>query len=123
MLAATDPANPYGSALRWPKAATDAGTPQRVANARVVLWDGHLVGYLGRGGDSLSTFLAAAEPERGRQLAGLLSALKNLSRRGEVLYLSKVDGLDTQHAAIAPDLLAMGFVPSSKGFLLRANKD
>src|SRR5690606_41189225 len=54
-LAATDPANPYGAALPWPK--TD-GThrPGRKAGALVVLVDGALTLYVERGGKSTLTF-------------------------------------------------------------------
>ncbi len=45
VLAATDPANPYGASLPWPEGEP---RPQRAAGASVVLADGSLLGYLGR---------------------------------------------------------------------------
>ena len=45
-LAATDPANPYGAALPWPRCTVDAGSghrPGRKAGALVVMVDGALV--------------------------------------------------------------------------------
>ena len=52
VLAATDPANPYGAALPWPP--QDRGhRPGRKAGALVVLVDGALVLYVERGGKTL----------------------------------------------------------------------
>src|SRR5262249_49005456 len=58
VLAATDPANPYGAALPWPeRGALDAGhRPGRKAGAAVVLVDGRLVLYVERGGRTLLSY-------------------------------------------------------------------
>ena len=57
LLAATDPANPYGAALPWPATPDSVGhRPGRKAGAVVVLVNGELVMYLERGGRSLLTF-------------------------------------------------------------------
>ena len=70
VLAATDPAQPYGASLPWPES---AGRPGRTAGAHVVLADGALVAYLERGGRSLLTFPAAAEhPSWPDALVGLV---------------------------------------------------
>src|SRR5262249_43424115 len=86
VLAATDPANPYGASLPWPGArpqeADAEARPQRAAGAVVVLHDGALLGWLARSGESLVTFIggarvgegeAAAEADPGR--AGLARTL------------------------------------------------
>lgn len=52
VLAATDPANPYGAALPWPESG-----PTRSAGALVVLIDGLLAAHITRGGKSLTTFI------------------------------------------------------------------
>lgn len=82
LLAATDPANPYGAALSWPAIPSFAheGTvkhrPARKAGACVVLVDGAPVLYVERGAKTLLTFttdpilLEAAAPA----LARLVSA-------------------------------------------------
>ena len=44
MLAATDPANPYGTLLRWPAAPEEGSSLTRSVGARVVLVDGALAG-------------------------------------------------------------------------------
>jgi ATP-dependent Lhr-like helicase len=60
ILAATDPANPYGAVLPWP--ALPAGTTHRAARkagAIVVLVDGALVIYVERGGKTVLAFDAS----------------------------------------------------------------
>src|SRR5699024_7545413 len=49
VLAAADPANPYGAALPWPETG-----PSRAAGAMVVLADGVLLAHLTRGGRTLT---------------------------------------------------------------------
>lgn len=56
MLAAADPANPYGAALPWPTSGGEGARPGRKAGALVVLVDGELAWFLERGGRSLLTF-------------------------------------------------------------------
>lgn len=52
VLAAADPANPYGAALPWP-----VQGPSRSAGAMVVLIDGLLAAFLTRGGRRMTLFL------------------------------------------------------------------
>ena len=77
-LAATDPANPYGSVLRWPDlpvAEEDAETAPRVltraAYAEVILRNGQLVAWLRRGNPNILVFLPPEEPERSQAASGL----------------------------------------------------
>ena len=63
LLAAADPANPYGAALPWPRRGeTDRRPLQRAAGAYVVLVDGVATLYLERGGATLQTLPAADDP-------------------------------------------------------------
>ena len=117
ILAATDPANPYGAALRWPD--SKGGRPQRVADARVLLSRGQLLGYLGRTGQSLVTFLPECEPDRASAIDGLMACLKKLSGAGEVIYLTKVDGEPPSETPLREALIEAGFAPSAKGYQLR----
>jgi ATP-dependent Lhr-like helicase len=55
VLAAADPANPYGAAVAWPQSALSA-RPGRKAGALVVLVEGRLVAYVERGGASVLAF-------------------------------------------------------------------
>ncbi len=77
-LAAADPANPYGSVLRWPDlpvAEEDSESAPRVltraAYAEVILRNGQLVAWMRRGNPNLLVFLPAEEPERSQAAAGL----------------------------------------------------
>src|SRR5947207_4808130 len=87
--AATDPANPYGATLPWPRREGDGDArAQRSAGAQVVLHDGALVGWLGRGEHNLHTFLPAEEPARShaaRALARALAAQVDSGRRKALL--------------------------------------
>ncbi|HEX5827653.1 MAG TPA: DEAD/DEAH box helicase, partial [Candidatus Limnocylindrales bacterium] len=73
LLAASDPANPYGAALPWPRRDEGDRRPfQRAAGAYVVLVDGAAVLYLDRGGSSLQVLPDAGDPVA---LAAALGAL------------------------------------------------
>jgi ATP-dependent Lhr-like helicase len=126
IIAATDPANPYGAALPWPETPADGDAktarPQRAAGAHVVLLDGALVGYVGRTEKNLLTFLPESEPERthaAEALVGALAALVDDGRR-RTLLVSRVDGGDPERSPIGPKLGAAGFTPTSKGYFKRA---
>ena len=58
VLAAVDPAQPYGAALPWP----GTGRPQRVAGAYVVLRAGEPILYLERGGRGIQTLVSGGRP-------------------------------------------------------------
>ncbi|MGH2463487.1 MAG: Lhr family helicase, partial [Candidatus Limnocylindria bacterium] len=118
LLAATDPAQPYGAALAWPRRGEDDRRPfQRAAGAYVVLVDGAAAIYLDRGGASLQLFPAADEPE---VLRLAVSGLRALVADGRVrdLVVKKVDGEPVASAARRPDLLEAGFVPGYRGLML-----
>ena len=61
VLAATDPANPYGATLPWPKREDSSRRPSRVPGAFVVTVDAEPVLYVERGGKAL---LPLGEPAR-----------------------------------------------------------
>jgi ATP-dependent helicase Lhr and Lhr-like helicase len=119
LLAATDPANPYGAALAWP--ATTAGEghrPGRKAGSVVVLVDGDLVLYVERGGRTLLSF--SEDPET---LARAASALSERAATGDLgpLTLSRIDGLPAleAHGPLSDALLSVGFGPTPRGLRLR----
>jgi ATP-dependent Lhr-like helicase len=126
ILAATDPANPYGAALPWPEpraAADDAPTarPQRAAGAHVVLRDGALLGYIGRTEKDLHTFLTPDEPAHAHEAEALAAALASMvdGGRRRTLLLARIDGMDASASPFAPRLVAVGFSPTSKGYFKR----
>jgi ATP-dependent Lhr-like helicase len=120
VLAATDPANPYGATLPWPRADGESRA-QRAAGAQVVLHDGALLGWLGRGEHNLHTFLPAEEPEKSRSARALARALAELVDQGrrKALLIARVDGEDVNASPIAAALKEAGFTAGIKGYLKR----
>ncbi len=123
VLAAADPANPYGAALPWPAAGGEGARPGRKAGALVVLVDGALAWFLERGGRSLLTFTTdpAADHAAAMALADLVT-----SRRVASILVERIDGSPAlqPHAggresdALA-GLLEAGFARTPRGMRLR----
>ncbi len=119
VLASTDPANPYGAAVPWPKHGDPSlPRPQRVAGARVVLHDGQLIGYLGRAGQHLLTYLPPDEPQRSESARALAAGLVAEAAR-QPIQLHKIDGASFTVAPLAPVLRDAGFLSLSQGLLHR----
>jgi ATP-dependent helicase Lhr and Lhr-like helicase len=114
ILAATDPANPFGASLPWPES---GGRPARAAGAFVVLDQGHLVAYLERGGRSILTFPETAANQRWAE------ALTTLVKDGRLrsLEITRIDAVPTRESAHHPALLAAGFVGGYRGLIYRAH--
>lgn len=87
-LAATDPANPYGSLLGWP---TSAGRPRRAVGCKVITVDGLAVLYVEKGARKVLTFPAFADPEVAALAAAALVAMADRAK-GRMLQLGEVDG-------------------------------
>ncbi len=119
LLAAADPANPYGAAIPWPRRGDDDRRPlQRAAGASVVLVDGVAALYVDRGGGSLQVLPAADDPEVGAAAAGALRALAVEGRAREVV-ITRVDGQPVGASAFRELLIAAGFGPGYRGLILR----
>jgi ATP-dependent Lhr-like helicase len=125
VLAAVDPAQPYGAALPWPKReeSDPASHPQRrrparTAGAYVVLVGGDPVLYLERGGKALQTLVDADDA----RLDPALSALVDRVRAGQIkrLALEKVDGESAMTSPLAPALTALGFQEGPRRLTLSA---
>jgi ATP-dependent Lhr-like helicase len=121
VLAATDPANAWGALLDWPASRSEA-RPQRAAGTLVVLLDGALLGWMGRGDHPLITFLPEDEPDRSaaaRSLAlGLGKIVDGKARRA--LLVSTIDGVDAARSPFAPSFVGAGFVGTARGLLKSA---
>jgi ATP-dependent Lhr-like helicase len=118
VLAAADPAQPYGGALPWPRRDDDDRRPlPRAAGAYVVLVDGEPACYLERGGRSLQTLPALDRPGFAVLAFG---ALGRLVANGRLRNL-QVDRIDSEAAAASPfrpTLEAAGFRRGYRGWVL-----
>ena len=112
VLAATDPAQPYGAALAWPES---PGRPARTAGAHLVLADGMPLVVLERGGRSLATFEGAEFTD------AWIEAIIGLVKDGRLrkLEIANVDGVAVRETPWASRLEAAGFTSAYKGMLYR----
>ena len=127
VLAAADPANPYGAALPWPIRREEGGEstgpgarPGRKAGALVVLVDGELAWFLERGGRSLLTFTddPAANHAAATGLVDLVAA-----RRVASILVERVDGVPVLRpggpSPVVAALTDAGFARTPRGLRLR----
>lgn len=113
VLAATDPAQPYGSTLPWP---ITMGRPIRSAGAVVVLSNGEPLVWCDPKAYSLVVFDGASRNNSWAH--ALVSLVKNSRRRS--LEIRKVDGVEiSPDSHVVPALKAAGFVESYRGWVLR----
>ena len=122
MLAATDPAQPYGAALPWPDVPdVDADgdgvrlpRPSRSAGALVVLRDGAPVAFLDPRGRHVLAF-----DVDDLDWVGVLARRR---ARGRVrrLEIQRVNGVAVRSTPVASALEAAGFVPTPRGVVLRS---
>jgi ATP-dependent Lhr-like helicase len=126
LLAATDPANPWGATLPWPATSHQSPTrrPARMVDATVILVNGALAGWLGRGGRELWTWLPEDDAERAQQLRALATALASRARERTKagLLLGSIDGNPAREHLLARDLLGEGFVAGLQGMHLGAGR-
>ena len=128
VLAAADPANPYGAALSWPERSATAADgqpaaerpghrPGRKAGAVVILVDGELILYVERGGRTLLTF--SDEPDRLRRAADALALAVRDGALGR-LAVERADGGEVYSSPMARALTEAGFRPTVRGLRLAA---
>lgn len=115
VLAASDPANPYGAVLRWPER-EDGRRPARVPGASVVLIEGRLAAWLSRNDASLLLF---AEPAGGARAVAEALADVLQARRRTGLLLREIDGVHAPESPHAGAFVDIGFRPSAAGLLFR----
>jgi ATP-dependent Lhr-like helicase len=120
VLAAADPANPYGAALPWPERPGEvpgAHRPGRKAGALVVLRNGRLILYVERGGKTLLSWTSDLAI-----LGPAAAALARTARGGALgrLTVERADGTGVYGSPLAQALAAAGFRPTPRGLRLRA---
>ncbi len=116
VLAAADPAQPYGAALPWPKRA--GARAARVAGAHVVLLGGEAALYVERGG---RTLVPLREPEEA-WLREAFWALAGWVRAGHAkrLAVERFDGRPVAETEALPLLVEAGFLAGPRRAVLRA---
>ncbi|WP_433348398.1 ATP-dependent helicase [Micromonospora sp. CA-111912] len=125
VLAATDPANPYGAALPWPERVVDSGDGAapatghragRKAGALVVLVGGDLLLYVERGGRTILSF--ADDPDA---LAAAGKALADAVHSGALgaISVERADGEAISASPLRDALTAAGFRATPRGLRLR----
>ncbi|MFC4145393.1 ATP-dependent helicase [Micromonospora mangrovi] len=125
VLAATDPANPYGAALPWPERVVDSGDGAapatghragRKAGALVVVVDGDLVLYVERGGRTILSFT-----DDGDTLAAAGKALADAVHSGALgaMSVERADGEAVHSSPLRDALTAAGFRATPRGLRLR----
>ena len=119
MLAATDPANPYGALLKWPAGGDSGSSLTRSVGARVILCDGALLAYLRRGNPNVQVFLPEEEPARGQAAKTLAEFLVDRSQMEGGMMLTGINGTAVGEHWMARTLLDAGFVAAPMGFNVR----
>jgi len=134
-IAATDPANLFGSTLHWPSLAEDAAATEQEARsmsrsvgASVILRNGELIAYLRRNNPNLQAFLPTEEPDRtntAHDLASFLAANGHremqkdpTNHRGGML-ISTINGQPAHLHMLSRHLQEAGFHAARLGLNLR----
>ncbi len=134
VLAATDPANPYGASLPWPRRderkdgqpdqRREGRRPARVPGAHVVTLDGDAALYVERGGKGLVPLREALDDHGSPApwLAGALEALASEVRAGRLgrLALERFDGDAVVGSPVEPLLVELGFRQGPRRLTLSA---
>jgi ATP-dependent helicase Lhr and Lhr-like helicase len=131
-LAATDPANPYGTLISWPKVEGESDEPlthhsmARSAGASVILINGQLAAFLRRRNPALRVFLLESEPEHSlfaRELAKKLAelAIRRLNLR-QGLLIGEINNAPAREHFLASYLEDARFVNTVLGYQMRRTK-
>lgn len=119
MLAASDPANPYGALLPWPEGADGQARPRRAPGNWVVLVDGQLALWAASGARQVLTFLGSYSDHAARYRAAFaaLLAAPRAWRRG-TWVIEHIDGVAARTSGFAPCLTELEFEADHRGFVV-----
>ena len=106
LLAACDPANPWGAVLPWP-----GGQGSRRAGAVLLCWQGEPVAFLHSG--KLVTY------RRDEALDSVIAVLMPKLADKRTLRLTHIDGEIARHATLAPRFCAHLFEKEQKALVLQ----
>ncbi len=114
LLAAADPANPFGSALPWPEHPEGTASPHRGAGALVVLKNGQLLAHLTRGAHGVTLFAGSMEVSlddaqsghvvASNRIAEVVEALSAAVRAGHLapVVLERINGASVMESDTKP---------------------
>ena len=135
VMAATDPANPYGAITKWPTTSSAPGPapsersesrgPTRTAGALVILVDGRAAAYLRRGERELLLFLPESEPSRsrvGREVARMLLHLAATREGRRGLLIAEINGAAATGHPAARLFIEEGFAATAMGIQARTDR-
>ena len=140
VVAATDPANPYGAIVKWPDMSTSSEStgasstgevpasgrgPTRTAGALVVVVDGHAAAYLRRGERELLLFLPESEPSRsrvGREAARMLLHLAATREGRRGMLIAEINGVPAPAHPAARLFIEEGFAATAMGLQARTER-
>jgi ATP-dependent helicase Lhr and Lhr-like helicase len=133
VLAATDPANPYGAIVKWPELAGVAAVegesavagrgPTRTVGALVILVDGFAAAYVRRGEREVLLFAPDAEPQRSRIIREVarmllhLAAAREEGQRG--MLVAEINGVPAGSHPAARLFIEEGFATTAMGLQAR----
>jgi ATP-dependent Lhr-like helicase len=120
VLAAADPAQPYGAALPWPKRA--GARAARVAGAQVVLLGGEAALFVERGGRTLVPLREPDEEWLRPAISALVEHVRTQPSSGgkpRRLAVERFDGRPVTETEIMPLLVEAGFLAGPRRAVLR----
>jgi ATP-dependent Lhr-like helicase len=115
ILAATDPASPWGASLAWPRREeSDRRILARAPGASVVLVDGEPVIYVERGGKGVCTLPAFDDRDIAISALQALRA-KEPAKAGRPIAIERIDGVPASESYALPLFGEAGFVMGYRG--------
>jgi ATP-dependent Lhr-like helicase len=125
-LAASDPANPYGMILPWPRNESEGDGSHslaRAAGASVVLINGQLTAFVRRRNPLIQVFVPENEPEKGQYARALAKKLAEIAirRQGrrQGLLIEKINDTVARDHFVGRYLEEAGFTSTALGFQMR----
>jgi ATP-dependent Lhr-like helicase len=126
LLAATDPANPYGTVITWPTPASETADqdrgrgPIRSTGARVILVDGFAAAYLRRNEHELLLFSPGEEFRRSQLTHEVSRILRQLGMALGGLLIETIDGRPAVDHPASKAFVESGFARTAMGLQLRS---